>query len=228
MNYIDRALIIRRLSNSISIAYAETCVESCKKHGLDYELIDAVENISCPEAFKSVGVQIGPKYTNTQGNCCCHSSHIKCWKRIVELNKPCVILEHDAIVCGDVTKIELPDMAVVTFGHRVLKVNDYTPIKPIETLKRIPRAIGVHACGLTPVTAKWLWEDAKTNGIHIGIDRYLMMQTKSGLPLYVSEPEQIVCWARLSTSNPNKNARINVTNYQESFSKYWVEGLRTK
>lgn len=229
---IDRALIIRRLKNEISMEYAEGCAKSCEEHGLQYEFIEAVEELPCEEAFKSVGAFKQPKYTNTIGNCCCHSSHIKCWKRIVELDKACIILEHDAIVKGNVTNIDIPDMAVVTFGHRVRNANEYEPVKPIERLKKIRRAIGVHAAGLTPVTAKWLWEDARDNGIKVGVDRWLMMQTASGLPLYVAEPEQVVCWARVSTSNYQRSKhlynqqRAQVQNYSEAFSDYWTKGLR--
>ena len=229
---IDRALIIRRLKNEISMEYADACAKSCDEHGLPYEFIDAVEELPCDEAFKSVGTFKKPGYKNTQGNCCCHSSHIKCWKRIIELDKPCIVLEHDAIVKGDVTDVDIPDMAIVTFGHRVANVDDYSPVSPIQRLKEIPKAIGVHAAGISPVTAKWLWEDVRDNGISIGIDRWLMMQRKSGLPLYVSEPEQVVCWARLSTSNYQRSLKVNggrrsqVTNYPQGFSDCWEKGLK--
>ena len=228
---IDRALIIRRLENEISMEYAKGCAESCEKYGLPYEFIDAVENLPCDEAFRSVGAKKNPRYSNTQGNCCCHSSHIKCWKRIIELDKACIVLEHDAIVKGNVRNIDIPDMAVVTFGHRVVNETDYNPVGPIERLKEIPRAIGVHAAGLTPKTAAWLWQDARDNGISVGVDKWLMMQRKSGLPLYVSEPEQVVCWARVSTSNIQRTVqfktqpRAQVQNYREAFSNKWREGF---
>ena len=224
MAKIDRALIIRRLENEISIEYAQTCVESCEKHGLPYELIDAIEHVPCDEAFKKVGTFAKHGYKNTQGNCCCHASHIKCWKRIIEIDKPCIVLEHDAIVKGDVRSIDIPDMAAVTFGHRVAKVDDYEPIGPIKELIQIRRAIGVHACALTPVTAKWLWEQAKVQGVSVGVDKYLMMQRKSGLPLYVPDPEQVVCWARVSTSNIQQTIQLH--NYPDSFSPSWKKGLK--
>lgn len=212
------------------------CADSCEKHNLPYEFIDAVEFLPCEEAFKSVGSFKRVGYNNTMGNCNCHSSHIKCWKRIVELDKPCIILEHDAIVKGDVRNIDIPDMAVVTFGHRVANVEDYDPPSPAKELIKIKRSIGVHACGLSPKTAKWLWDDATTNGVGVGVDRWLMMQTASGLPLYVCEPPQVVCWARTSTSNfteKNKddvNSRHrnhnNIQNYPESITEGWRKGYK--
>ena len=193
---------------------------------------DAVEFLPCKEAFESVGARLGQNYKNTMGNCCCHASHIKCWKRIIELDKPCIILEHDAIVKGDVRNIEIPDMAATTFGHRVADVNDYNPIGPAKEFIEIPKAVGVHACALTPNTAKWLWENARDNGIRVGVDRWLMMQRASKLPLYVCHPEQVVCWARTSTSNIQKGEqkkdarRSSVQNYQQAFSPSWKKGCK--
>lgn len=233
MAKINRALIIRRQGVQLSKEYAQDCAESCEEHNLPYEFIDAVEFLECQQAFESVGAKMKQNYKNTKGNCCCHSSHIKCWKRIIELDKPCIILEHDAIVKGGVRNIDIPDMAATTFGHRVADVNHYNPIGPAKEFIEIPRAIGVHACALTPNTAKWLWEHARDKGVDVGIDRWLMMRRASGLPLYVCHPEQVVCWVRTSTSNiQEKNntekskQRNNVQNYKNAFSPSWEAGLK--
>lgn len=229
---IDRALIIRRKTVELSIKYAETCIESCEQHGLPYEVIDAIDFLECDQAFAKVGVKKQPGYHNHMGNCGCHASHIKCWKRIIDLNKPCIILEHDAIVKGNVRNIDIPDMAVVTFGHRVARVDDYDPIGPCEKLIQINKAVGVHACALTPQTAKWLVADAETNGIGIGVDRWLIMERKSGLPLYVADPPQVVCWVRTSTSkfsNPNQSEaphKRRVVNIHEALSPAWHKGIK--
>ncbi len=142
-----------------------------------------------------------------------------------------MILEHDVIVKGDVRTLDIPDMAATTFGHRVANLDDYNPVGPARKFKQIPRAIGVHACGLTPKTCKWLIAEAK-KGVGIGIDKYLMMNRASGLPLYVCEPEQVVCWARVSTSNIQRSLkfkdkpRASVVNYPAAFSDYWKQGLK--
>lgn len=229
---IDRALIIRRPTHDLSKRYAAMCAESCDQHGLPWEYIDGVENLSCVEAFAEVGTKPVNGYTNTPGDCCCHASHILAWKRIVEIGKPCLILEHDAIVLGDVRTVDLPDMAVVTFGHRVRSRDQYRPPSQAETIVRIPRSVGVHACGLTPKTAQWLYEDAMQNGIGVGVDRWLMMKTMSGLPLYVCEPPQVVCWVRASTSHYARTKQYEnggipkVVNYPESFTPGWKKGLQ--
>lgn len=223
---IDRALIIRMKDNPISVRYARDCANSCKEHRLEFEYIDAIDKkdySNSRQAFAAVGAFPTGEYSASLGNSCCHASMIKCWKRIVELQAPCIILEHDAIVVGDVTSLDIPDMAVVTFGHRVSHKKEYIPPRPAERLIEVPRAIGVHACGLSPVTAKWLLDDAIQNGVSLGVDRYLIMQRKSGLPLYVCDPPQAVCWVRESTIRPA--AKKDLINFKEALTSSWYEGL---
>lgn len=229
---IKKALIIRRLKNEFSMEYAEGCAKSCEQHGLPYEFIEAIEEVDCDTAFNLVGAWKHSNYSNTQGNCCCHASHIKCWARIVELGHACIVLEHDAVVKGDVTNINIPDMAAVTFGFRVSNEHDYTPIGPARELKEINRSVGVHACGLTPKTAEYLHNQAVTQGVGVGVDKWLMMHRKSGLPLYVCDPPQVVCWARVSTSNLQRSLRFSkvprsqVFNYNDSLTDSWKKGIK--
>jgi len=212
--------------------YAQFCAESCEQYNLPYEFIDAVEFLECRQAFKSVGAKKDKTYKNRMGNCCCHASHIKCWKRIIELNETCIILEHDAVVKGDIRNINIPDMVTTTFGHRVENLDDYTPPTPAIKLQKIKKALGVHACALTPKTAKWLWEDARDNGVKIGIDQYLMMRPPTVLPLYVCEPPQVVCWERIATSKFTKDDQTPYTNpavvYPESITEGWKKGQNNK
>lgn len=210
----------------MSVKYAKQTAKSCEAHGLPYEYIDAVDKADFgtgKEAFASLGVKTNPEYHTTIGNSCCHCSMIKCWRRIVEIGKPCIILEHDALIVGDVTTVDIPDMAVTTFGHRVELRNDYKPVGPATHFVEIEKAIGVHACGLSPVTAKWLDDDARENGISIGVDRYLIMQKKSGLPLYVCEPAQAVCWVRESTIR--RGEKKDLVNFKEALTPSWHQGL---
>jgi len=229
---IDKALIIRRLQVPLSMEYAQICAESCEKYNLPYEFIDAVEFLNCKKAFQSVGTYKNGNYHIRDGNCCCHASHIKCWKRIIELNKACIILEHDAVVKGNVCNIDIPDMATVTFGHRVGSIDDYSPPEEAYKLVRIKRSLGVHACGLTPISAKWLWEHARDNGVKAEVDHLLMMRPPTLLPLYVCEPPQVVCWERVSTSKFTKDNHIDdrpnetIKVFPESITEGWKKGKK--
>lgn len=229
--YIDRALIIRRRKVELSMEYADYCAQSCEKHGLPYEFVDGIEFMSSEEAFRAVGVEKHEDYVGTTGHNNCHASHIKAWRRIVEIGKPCLILEHDAVVKGPVTNIEIPDMAVVTFGFRVGNERFYNPIGPIRELKEIERSIGVHACGLTEKTARWLVEEAETNGVGCNLDYWLIIEKRCGLPLYVTNPPQVVCWPRMSTREWVDPEKPNIQSagtwsYSEGFTQEWKNGHR--
>lgn len=229
---ISRALIIRRQGVELSEQYAAVCAQSCEQHGLPYEFIDAVQFLKPKEAYQSVGSFMKRQWSCEEGNACCHASHIKCWKRIIEIGKPCIILEHDALIVGDVTTVDIPDRGVVTFGYRVANKDDYKPPRPAEKLTKISKAVGVHACGLSPTTAKWLYDDATTNGVTMGVDRWLMMGPSSGLPLYVCDPPQAVCWMRESTmpicsDGIHKNRGVRgAANNRATIVDSWKEGLR--
>ena len=232
---IDRAIIIRRLQVPISIEYADMCARSCDDQNLKYEYMEAIEFLQPREAFKAVGAKKQKTYINRMGNCCAHASHIKCWKRIIEIGKPCIILEHDAIVKGNVKDIHIPNMSVVTFGHRVKNIDDYNPPAPASDLVRIKRSIGCHAYAITPQSAEWLWNDTLRTGIEKGLDQYLMMMVPTALPLYVCEPPQAVCLERISTSKFSNSNDINADDRQhpikifsQSITNGWKKGLKSK
>lgn len=201
---VDRALIIRRLRVPESLEYAQMCADGCEKHGVPYEFINGIEFMSSEDAMKTVGVFISPEqYKQAQGrgvsvgNNNCHASHIKAWRRIVELNKACVIFEHDMIVKGNICNVDVHDMAINVFGLRIGHADMYEPIGPIESMVEIPCNTGGHAYALTPTTAQWFITDAETNGVNINVDE--LINSTCGLPLYLANPPQAVCWPRMST-----------------------------
>lgn len=229
---IEKALIIRRLNNAVSMQYAEDCAKSCQQHKLPYEFIDAIEDKNCNDAFEAVGMEKDKSYKNTQGDCCCHASHIKCWKRIVELGHACIILEHDAIIKGPVNTVNIPDMAAVTFGFRVAHVDDYTPPNEEIKLEKLKRSVGVHACGLTPKSAQRLLDYTKENKVCVGVDRLLFMEPKV-FDVYGVDPPQAVCWVRASTTHWNRTKdfinggkpRHTIVNYKDGITKGFLKGL---
>ena len=214
-------------NDPVSKEYSKLTADTCKLNNISYEYIDAIENLTCDTAFEKVGVEKHQDYTNTSRNCCCHASHIKCWKRVIELKRPCLILEHDAVIKGNINTIEIPDNTIVVYGHRVYDLNDYTPPGPPSNLIQIRRAIGTHAYGITPVTAELLWDYVHTNKITVGIDRFLMRGRDHGLSLCVCEPPQVVAWVRQSTidfSDRSKRNRAMYKNTRESITPGWLKG----
>lgn len=229
---VDRALIIRRLKVELSMEYAQMCAESCERHGVPYEFVDGIEFLSSEEAYRAVGLEIGALNKYTQGNNNCNASHIKTWQRIAEIQKPCLVLEHDAIVKGNVTNIDIPDMSVVTFGNRVGNLDMYEPIGPIERLVEIQKNMGAHAYAITPNTAQWLVDYGKKDGVNFNVDVFLMIDKTSGLPLYMTEPPQVVCWPRVSTREMRPDGSISYQvaptwTFVEASTPGWAAGFKS-
>ena len=227
---IKKALIIRRDGVEISKEYAQVTAESCEKHGLEYEFLKAVEFLSSKDAIESVGMKY--KYqAKHSSQACCTASHIQAFRRVIEINEPCLILEHDALVLGNVKDVEIPDNAVVTFGFRVGKPNEYLPSEPATKVTKIENSTGTHAYAITPTTAKTLLNKMKIEGVTCDIDKFLMIGESyrlnaktpplSGLPLYVCDPPQAVCWVRESTMTYK-------TNGQTKEGRVGIETVRNK
>ena len=196
---IEKALIIRRVSIPTSMEYAQYCADSCKEFGLDFEYIDGIENVSRENAYSSVGVEADPSLKNSQGHDCCTASHIKAWRRIIELDSACLIFEHDSVLKGSISGINIDDASVVILGHRIVDHNLYTPETPFQELLEVDKAIGTHAYAITPNTASALVADFEVNKVRHNLDHYLMFYKHSGLPLFVVEPPQAVCWPRMAS-----------------------------
>lgn len=221
---VDRAIIIRRPTHELSKQYAQTCVESCEKVGLKWEFLDAVEGLEPLAAYHHVGVSKISCSPN-KGNANCHASHILCWKRIIELDKCCIIFEHDALILANVSKLDIPDDTVVTLGNRVQERDGYQPIGNPDKVVRIKKSIGGHAYALTPKSATYLYDDAINKGITMGVDRWLFMQNACGLPLCMAEPPPCVCWDRPSTMPERRGRTYNAQVYSESKTDGWIKGI---
>lgn len=233
---VDRALIIRRLKVQESMDYAQQCADSCEKHNVPYEFIDGIEFMTSEDAMKMVGVWLNPeqkKQANgrgvSQGNNNCHASHIKAWRRIVELDKACLILEHDVLLKGNVCNIDIIEDAVNIFGHKINDEKYYKPIGPIEKMIPITKSIGGHAYAFTPQTAQWFIDDAEKNGVNVNVDEWI--NAKCGKPLFITDPPQLVCWPRVSTRewiDPDKKHQFlgHTTIFAESVTPGYSAGLK--
>jgi len=226
---VDRAIIIRREKDHeagrLSREYAQQCADSCDRFELPWEYLTAVEDLPQKEAYASVGVT-KVMFKPNQGNSNCHSSHIKAWKRIVEIGRCCVIFEHDAILKSSLKELDIPDRTVVTLGNRILDESKYNPIGPPVDLVKIGRSIGGHSYALTPASARYLYDNAASEGVAMGVDNWLFMKNKCGLPLYIADPPPAVCWDRPSTMPERKGRTYNARNFPDTLTEKWKRGLK--
>lgn len=98
---VESAYIIRVAGNEKSEEHAEQCVKSCIDVQQPYKIWDAYngmgETIQPPEHHSEVLnlLKITDHYL-TRGEVACALSHISLWNHCVQIDRPIVILEHDA------------------------------------------------------------------------------------------------------------------------------------
>ena len=100
---VENAYIIRVQGNSVSEDLAKRCADSCEEVGQTYQFWDAHNGHKDP-------IQPPPKESDvlnlikvtdhylTRGEVACALSHIGLWNHCVQIDRPIVILEHDAIM----------------------------------------------------------------------------------------------------------------------------------
>lgn len=108
---IDNAYIITLKNNEGSQKHSKRCQESCEKVGQSFVVWDAYDGLSdqieTPEHSINNPLMKMLKVTDhylTRGEVACALSHISLWSRCAEIDKPIIILEHDAIMLRKLEK----------------------------------------------------------------------------------------------------------------------------
>lgn len=211
---VETCLIIRRDKNQRSQEYAKDCADSVERCNMKSEYISAIENLNVEDAAASVGMKVDwemaeilqntiteHKECQEMGNACCTASHIKALRRVVEIGKPCAILEHDAYVLRNFRNFDVPDSYVVHLGPRMRDTKTYIPKSRVRRLIAIEQAIGTHAYAITPETAEGMIKHLEDVGLVYGIDHYLFINNESKVPIVAADPYPVICWSRESTMN---------------------------
>jgi hypothetical protein len=107
---IESAYIITVKGNETSENYSRRCQESCTRAGMKFKIWDAYngyENpILEPDHSKNSDIMSMFKITDhylTRGETACALSHISLWSHCIKIDKPIIILEHDAIVLKNIS-----------------------------------------------------------------------------------------------------------------------------
>ena len=102
---VESAYIITVRGNPTSESLSARCAASCDKVGMPYKVFEAIDGTSgvlkVPPSLESCSYLSWPKQiisTLTVTEVACALSHFALWCRCVELDRPIVILEHDAIM----------------------------------------------------------------------------------------------------------------------------------
>lgn len=178
---VEGAYIITVKGNENSEKYSVRCQESCKQIGMPYKVWDAYNGIGTPgvitppEHLKNDKLMNMMKITDhylTRGEVACALSHISLWEHCADIDRPIVILEHDAVMVKKFESFESYNTIVYLGGsewtHQGWKIY---PIPPHASEGRnylfICRA---HAYAIDPQMAKNLLSHVLKVGICAPLD----------------------------------------------------------
>jgi hypothetical protein len=181
---IHGAFIIRLKDNEKSIRLADRCATSCERVGQKYQFWDAYDGISNPitkpDHHNDVMdlIKVTDHYM-TRGEVACALSHISLWVKCIKLDKPIVILEHDAIMLKPYTIHPLYNsIGYLGGGEQYFKGWAVSSVPPYASdgpnYKFICRA---HAYAIDPIVAK----NMVAHAIKMGIDAPLDIMLRGDL-----------------------------------------------
>lgn len=174
---IAQTYIIRLENNSTSVRLAERCAKSCENIGQLYQFWEAYDGtgaeIMIPSHHNDIMklIKITDHYC-TKGEIATALSHISLWAQCVLLDKPIVILEHDAVMIKPYN-MHLVYNSIAYLGGAEQKFKNWpvyaTPPHASEgpNYHFICRA---HAYSIDPAIAKNLLAYVIQNGISAPLD----------------------------------------------------------
>lgn len=176
---VDKAYIIRIKNHELSEKLAKRCCDSCEKVGMPCELWDAYdgtgEEIIFPSSHNLIMDMI--KITNhhlTKQEICCLLSHISLWAKCVLVDKPIVVLEHDAIMAqpylnhGMYNSISYLGCSEQVNGWKMYPTPPHGTDGPNNHF-----ILRTHAYAIDPASAKNLLSHAIKYGVYTSADKFI-------------------------------------------------------
>lgn len=176
---IESAYIITLKDNSTSERLADRAKQSCEKVNMPYKIwhgFNGTNNqIVAPDHLKNAGHMKWFKNTDAQlssTEIACALSHISLWCHCIEIDKPIVVLEHDAIMLKKISE-HLCFNAIIYLGCKEQAKNN-VPLQPIP----IHGTIGpnyhfiwrAHAYAIDPQVAKNMVAYVLKQGVYESLD----------------------------------------------------------
>lgn len=177
---IHSAYIIKLSDNEVSERLGKRCFESCKNVGMPVQYWDAYDgtsgtHIKIPEAHRSKSYMSWMKWVDHElsiTEISCALSHISLWAHCIEMDKPIVIMEHDAVMVKAFKAFPFFNSVVYLGGTEQQNQNWPVYLTPPHATKGgnyhfICRA---HAYAIDPQVAKNLFAHVLKYGINESLD----------------------------------------------------------
>lgn len=191
---VDRAYIITLENNIKSQEQAKKCIESCNVVGMPFQLFFGYDGtdkqtIKTPSHLKNLDHMKWIKIMDTAlgiTEVACALSHLALWAHCITINRPIVILEHDAIMLKKFERMSMHN-TLEYLGHKdelqhyyKEKTNSFDPSLFSSTVNRMPIIYpininylyphGLHAYALDPIMARRLFAMVMADGLINPID----------------------------------------------------------
>lgn len=193
---------ILHIDEPSSLQCLNDCVGSCSQYpGLNVIPVQGYKGANYKDICEEFGLSIIPFYVNqmeTIGDTLnkafsCTAGHIKIWKMIIESGEPGVVLEHDAMVVGPLSNVDVDDDEILWLGPRINHISDYKyPWGAIPDYIDVDRWEGTHAYAITPKTARYLLDQIKQHGLNDSIDGQLGMRNIFDMKFVAVDPPPVV------------------------------------
>jgi hypothetical protein len=181
--HVDSAYIIHLPKNPVSASLASRCQLSCQKVNMPvhlYEGFDATSGeIKIPQHLSDATWHKWLRVTDhhlSATEIACALSHISLWVKCMDLNKPIVILEHDAIMLQPYLYHQLYNGIIYLGCKEQLSQTQGNLTPPFSSINKnwlfMNRA---HAYAIDPQVAKKLFTLVLNRGIFESLD--IMIQT---------------------------------------------------
>jgi GR25 family glycosyltransferase involved in LPS biosynthesis len=178
---ISNCYIIYLSNNDVSKKLSERCLNSCKKINYSATLHEGFDGtgkeIIVPEHLKNESWYKWLKVTDhyqSLAEIACSLSHISLWVKCMELNRPIVILEHDAMMLKPYNTHQIYNGIDYLGCYDQLKNNNFMSNKIIPIFSSINQNWNfinrAHAYSIDPASARKLFSNVLTRGIFESAD----------------------------------------------------------
>jgi GR25 family glycosyltransferase involved in LPS biosynthesis len=177
---IESAYIIYLPNNIISKKHSQKCVDSCKKFNIPFKLHEGFDGtdkktIKVPKNLEKQSWIKWIKILNQHlkiTEVCCFLSHLSLWIKCIEIDKPIIILEHDAIMIKPYFN-HLIQNCIIYFGSKfqIEKQNKNMIYGQLNQNYRFMYC--AHAYSIDPQIAKNLVSSVIKTGITHSLDAYI-------------------------------------------------------
>ena len=181
-----------------STEYAKECEASCVKYGVEHEMFEGFMGLTIEDLAEKTGWKIGregieendrqyvKEYNAALG-------HIEIWRKIAAGTEAGIVLEHDAIVKGDYTHLEVHDGQILHLGPRLDYASDYEFPGRADEYLSIRRHEGAHAYALTPNTARLLLDKIEEEKRLLPTEALISVRNRYNLEFLEIDPPYVVC-----------------------------------